>query len=216
MKTYTLTLFFLIFINITHGQTFSNKQSDKLKSYNCSLRIKKDSTVNFIYNRDDNGVYGEYIGTIKKVNDTLHRLSLTMTIGQFYMRSLHKDTIYIQLDNKIAIYLDKIQIAYSDGTASKVLQGYDRKKNPIRLLKIPVNKKLFNNKKGKDYVNITINRKNFISDNFLSFKIPFGSSASFTCGEKEEFDIVIKNKQLWTVGQPPLQTGDFKLEKVGN
>jgi len=84
---------------------------------------------------------------------------------------------------------------------------------PINLLKIPINKKLFNQKKGMDYITITINRKNFLTDNFLSFKIPFGSAASFTSGQKITFDLIIKNNNLWTVGQPPLQTGHFKLGK---
>lgn len=135
-----------------------------------------------------------------------------MTIGQFYMKSFDKDTIYIQLDSNIARQLDKIQVEYSDGKTRKQLQGYDRLGNPIRLLKIPVDKKLFNEKKGTDFITLTINRKNFLTDNFLSFKIPFGSAASFTKGRQEEFYVVIKNGQLFTTGKPPLQTGHFRLK----
>jgi hypothetical protein len=169
--------------------------------------------INFIYNRDFNGIYGDHNGTIKKINDTLYRVSATMTIGQFYMKSFDNDTIYIQLESNIARQLDKIQIEYSDGKTRKLLQGYDRMGQPINLLKIPINKKLFNQKNGMDYITITINRKNFLTDNFLSFKIPFGSAASFTSGQKITFDLIIKNNNLWTVGQPPLQTGHFKLGK---
>ena len=64
-----------------------------------------------------------------------------------------------------------------------------------------------------DFITITINRKNFLTDNFLSFKIPFGSAASFTSGQEITFDLIIENNKLWTVGQPPLQTGHFKLDK---
>jgi len=204
---------FLISGNVSCGQTFIGKQSDKLKRYNCSFRINKDSSINFIYDRDFNGVYGEHKGRIKKINDTLYRVSATMTIGQFYMKSFYNDTIYIQLDSNIARQLDKIQIEYTDGKTRKQLQGYDRMENPIGLLKIPVDKKLFNEKKATDYITIIINRKNCLTDNFLSFKIPFGSAASFTSGQKITFDVVIKNNKLWTVRQPPLQTGHFKIDK---
>jgi len=213
MKISILTLMFLISVNVLFGQTFIGKQSDKLKRYNCSFHINKDSSINFIYDRNFNGVYGDHYGSIKKINDTLYRVSATMTIGQFYMKSFDNDTIYIQLDSIIARQLDKIQIEYTDGKTREQLQGYDRMGNPIRLLKIPVDKKLFNEKKGIDFITITINRKNFLTDNFLSFKIPFGSAASFTSGQKIIFDVVIKNNKLWTVGQPPLQTGHLNLDK---
>lgn len=213
MKISILILMFLISVNNSFGQTFIGKQSDKLKRYNCSFRINKDSSINFIYDRDFNGIYADHRGTIKKLNDTFYRVSATMAIGQFYMKSFDNDTIYIQVDPNIARQLDKIQIEYTDGKTRKQLQAYDRTGNPIELLKIPVDKKLFNEKKGTDYITITINRKNFLTDNFLSFKIPFGSAASFTSGQKITFDVEIKDNKLWTVGQPPLQTGHFKLDK---
>lgn len=213
MKTSILTFMILITASVSFGQTFIGKQSDKLKRYNCTFHINKDSSIIFIYDRDFNGIYGEHKGTINKINDTLYRVSATMTIGQFYMKSFGKDTFYIQLDSDIARQLDKISIEYSDGKTIKHLQGYDRNGNPRDLLKIPVDKNLFNEKKVAGYVTIIINRKNFLTENFLTFKIPFGSAASFTSGQKIEFDIVIKNNRLWTVGKPPLQTGHFKLEK---
>lgn len=197
---------------LSFGQTFVGTSTDKMKAYNCNLRINKDSSVNFIYSSHDNTTYGEHIGTIRKVKDTLYSISTTMTIGQFSMKSFHQDTIYIQLDSKIARQLDKIQVEYTNGKTGKQLQGYDRLGNLIRLLKIPIDKTLFNDKKGKDFIVITINRKNFLTDNFLSFKIPYGSAASFTAGEVVNFNVIIKNKQLYTTGIPPLQTGHFSLK----
>lgn len=197
---------------LSFGQTFVGTSTDKMKAYNCSIRINKDSTINFIYNRHNNAVYGEHIGTIKKVNDTLFHISMTMTVGQFFMKSFNNDTIYIQLDSNIARQLDKIQVEYSDNKTRKQLQGYDRLGNSIGLLKILVDKKLFNEKKGTDFITITINRKNFLTDNFLEFKIPFGSAASFTKGKQENFNVVIKNGHLSTIDIPPLQTGHFKLK----
>lgn len=213
MKTTILILKFLVLTNFSFGQTFIGTQTEKFKRYNCTIRVNKDSTINFIYHRDKNGVYVDHKGTIKKLNNTLYRISATMTIGQFYMKSYDNDNIYIKINPNIARQLDKIQIEYANGKNSKQLQGYDRFENPIGLLKIPVDKKLFNAKIGTNFITITINRKNFLSDNFLSFRIPYGSAASFTSGKKTEFNIVIKGNQLWTVGKPPLQTGYFKLKK---
>jgi len=46
----------------------------------------------------------------------------------------------------------------------------------------------------------------------LAFKIPLGTTAHFTCGDKLNFNIVKKNKQLWTIEKSPLQTGNFNLK----
>lgn len=213
MKVSSLLFIFSILANVSHAQTFIGKQHEHQEGYTCSLHINNDSSVIFIYDRDANGIYAEYFGAIKKLNDSLYRVSATQEIGQFCMKSFNNDTIYIQLDPDIATQLDKIQVAYADGKTRKELQGYDRKGQPINVLKIPVDKKLFNERKGTDYITITINRKNFLTDNFLSFKIPFGSAASFTSGQKTTFDVVIKGNKLHTVAQAPLQTGHFKLEK---
>jgi len=211
LRNILIILTFVLPNSLSFGQTFGGTSIDKLKAYKCTIRINKDSTINFIYNRHRNGVYGEHIGTLSKINDTLHRISATMTIGQFILKSFDKDTIYIQLDSNIGRQLDIVQVEYSNGKKRKQLQGYDRLGNPIGLLKIPVDMNLFNEKKGTDFITITINRKNFLSDNFLSFNIPYGSAASFTKGQQEEFYVVIKNGQLFTIGNPPMQTGHFKL-----
>lgn len=213
MKIIILTLIFFISVNISFGQTYINKKLDKSNKYNYSFRINKDSTINFIYEKNYEGEYGDHTGKIKKINDTLFRVSAIMIVSQFSIKSFNNDTIYIQLESNIARQLDAIEIKYSDNKTREQLQGYDRMGKPIEILKIPVKKKLFNNKKGKNFITITINRKNFLSDNFLSFKIPFGSSASFSSGQKNEFDVVIKNNKLWTVGKPPLQIGHFKVDK---
>ncbi len=208
----------IILTNIfSFGQTFVGTSTDRMKAYNCTIHINKDSTVYFIYNTDKNGVYADYVGRIKKIDDTLFHISATMRIGQFYMKSFRKDTIYIQLDSTIARTLDKIQVEYSDKQTRKQLKGYDRLGHSIELLKIPIDKNLFNEKKGTDFIEISVNRKHLLIDKFLSFRIPFGSAASFTKGQKEDFFVIIKNGQLYTTTNPPLQTGHFKLRiKKGN
>lgn len=195
--------------HIKNGQTFVGTSTDL---YNCILRINKDSTVNFIYDRDNKSVYGEHIGTIKRLNDTLFHISTTMTFGQFYMKSFTDDTLYIAIDKTVALELDNISIIYSNKT-QKHFAGYDKQRQPIELLKIPIDKKLFNTQKGTNIVTIIINRKNFLSDNFLTFEIPFGSAASFTKGQQEDFYVVIKNGQLYSTKNQPLQTGHFKLKR---
>ena len=200
----------LILVNIVAlGQTFVGTSTDL---YNCTIRINKDSTINLIYDIENNSVYGEYLGTIKQVNDTLFHILATMTIGQFYMKTFYEDTLYIAIDSTIALELDKISIRYTNKT-SKHFAGYDKQGQPIDLLKIPVDKKIFNRQKGTDIVTIIINRKNFLSDNFLTFEIPFGSASSFTKGQQEDFYVVFKNGQLYTTKNKPLQTGHFKLNR---
>lgn len=196
-------------------RTFVGYSTEKLNVYNCTIRINKDKTVNFIYNRDKNGIYGEHIGTIKKLNDTLFHISATMTIGQFYMESFDDDTIYIAIDSLIGKELDEISIKYSNKTQQH-FAGYDKQGKPIDLIKIPINKKLFNSQKRTNIVTIIINRKSILSDKNLTFEIPFGSAASFTKGQKEDFYVVIRGEQLYTTNNPPLQTGHFKLNLKRN
>ncbi len=213
MKTYILILLFFASIQVSFGQTFISKHHRKLEKYNCSLKINNDSSILFIYHKNFNGIYGEYIGQIARLKDTVYRISATMTIGQFYMKPYDKDTLYIHLDSSIAKLLNKIQVEYADGITRKQLQGYSSLGDPMTLLKMPINKKLFNQKRGTNFITITINRKHFLSDSLLSCRIPFGSAASFTSGQKLEFDVIIKDNKLLTIGQPPLQTGAFVLYK---
>ena len=195
----------------TFGQIFTGFSTNKNDGYQCNITIHNDSIINFAYSRDDNGIYAEHIGTIKKIDDTLFHVSTIMTIGQFYMKSNSDDTLYIHIDSLISLQLDKIQIEYLDKTHEQ-LQGYDKYRKPIDCLKIPLGKNKFNRKAGSNYVIITINRKSFITGDFLSFKIPFGSAASFTSDYKVNFNVIIKNGELYTTDKPPSQTGHFKLK----
>lgn len=210
-----LILYFLIVLSpvLSYGQTFEGSSIDNNKSYHCLLQIKPDSNITYIYSRDKNGIYAEYGGKIKKHTDSTYRIKAELAIGQHYMKSFNKDTLYIQLDPKIARTLDKIEVEYSNKKNRKQLQGYDRKGQPISLLKIPVNKELFNSNKGTDYVKITVNRKNRITGEWLSFIIPFGSAASITKSDEIELIIKMKNGIIETIGNRPIQTGHIKLKK---
>lgn len=143
LRKLIVLLTFILPNTILFGQTFFWTSTDKMKAYNCTIRINKDSTLNFIYDRQSNGVYGEHIGTLSKITDTLYKISATMTIGQFQLKSFNKDTIYIQLDSNIARQLDIIQVENSEGKGRTQFQGYDRLGNQIGLIKMPVDMKLF-------------------------------------------------------------------------
>jgi hypothetical protein len=203
-------LAFILIISTLQGQSFSGVSVDKRNGYQCEFRINKDSTINFIYHRPDNVIYAEYRGTIKRKNDSLFYVEATMQIGQFYMKSFDTDTFYIQLKDEIGLQLDKIEFEFSD-KSTKNYQGYTREGKAIALIKVPIDKKKFSEKKGSDNLTLRINRKNFISNDFLNFKIPFGSAASFSMGEKIEFDVILQKGQLVSTGKAPIQTGHFKM-----
>ena len=215
MRKLIIILTLILLYASTFGQTFigSTDKNPYIKGdqYNLALRINIDSTINFIFDRDYQSLYGEFNGRIVKLNDTLYRISSTLTFRQACMKSFNLDTFYIQLYKNIATQLDTIQFEYSDGKTRKQFKGYDSLYNPIMLLKIPVDKKLFNNEKGKDFITITINRKNFLIDNYLSFKIPYGSASIFEAGRQLDFNIVIKNGELYTIEEPKSLYGDFGL-----
>lgn len=211
-----LKLFSVILVLLSHtlfGQVYSGQNLQRFGKYNCVLRINNDNTVNFIYNNNnDNTGYGDHYGKIKKLNDTLFHISAIMTIGQFFEMAPYTDSIFVSIDHKITKGLGKLKIAYSNG-GFKEYTNYNKNGIDDGYIKIKVNKNLFNRAKGKNYFNLSIDRKNSITQKPLVFKIPFGSAAYFTGNEKLEFDVVIKNGYLWSVGKPPLQTGHFKLKR---
>lgn len=201
---------FILMSTAIKAQTYQGYSSNG--AYQCSLRVLSDSTVHLVCNSPNNTSYTAYTGTISATRGGLLHISATMTIGQFAMKTWHKDTLYIQLDTAIADQLDKIQIQYANNTYEQ-LRGYDSMGSPLRLLKVPVDSSIFNNQSGSNYVIITVNRRDYSTGEWLSFKIPFGSAASITAGQLLEFDVLLEGKKLTTAGQPPLQTGHFTLTK---
>lgn len=211
MKKLLLVLLCLLPTFLLVAQNFSGTSLEEKAAYSCDLRINSDSSVNFIYSTRGNVVYGEYLGSISKMKDSLYHISLKQTFGQYNMKSFHPETLYISIDTIVAHQLNKIQIRFTNNTYLQ-LRGYDQHGRANQMLKIPIDEQIFNARKGYDYITITVNRKNYLSDDFLSFDIPFGSAASFTKGELLSFDVIIYNKQLSTTGKAPLQTGHFLLK----
>ncbi|RFS18595.1 hypothetical protein [Emticicia sp. C21] len=215
-----LKLFSAIFILLSHtlfGQLYSGRIPDFQDD--CLLRINPDSTIDFVYSREDIGTYADHYGKIQKLNDTLFHISATMTIGQFSNKT-RRDSIFVSLDSNVINKLGKIKIAYSNGSFKEYnFEEYNNYKRNVvgdRYIKIKINKNLLNSSPGKNFITIAIERKNPITQKPLVFKIPLGSAPAFSGGENLEFDVVIKNGYLWTTGEPPANTGDFKLKKVNN
>ena len=207
------TLPIILYSMLSLGQIFEGYSIEENKNYHCLFQIEPDSSIVFTYDRDKNGIYAEYVGEIERVTDATFKVKATLAIGQYYMKSYSKDTLYIKLDSKIARTLDKIQVEYSNKKNRKQLQGYDSQGQPIALLKVPIDQELFNANKGTDAVEITVNRKNRITGAWVSFTIPFGSAASIVTGREIEFEVKIENETLESIGQRPIQTGHIKLKK---
>ncbi|GAB3519325.1 hypothetical protein [Emticicia fontis] len=211
-------LFYVLLVLLSHT-SFGQIYSGRIPDYHddCLLRINQDRTVDFVYSGDDLSSYADHRGKIRKLNDTLFHISAIMSVGQFSQKA-RKDSIFITLDSNITDQLGKIKIIYSNGSSKEFnFNEYNHYKRNVvgdRHLKIKANHTLFNSTKGKDYILIAVERKKPITQEPLVFRIPFGSAPSFSGGEELEFDVVIKNDYLWTTGEPPANTGDFKLKKV--
>ena len=194
---------------ISFGQLYEGYSTYKERYL---LQIDKDSSITYIYNTKGNTLYTEYRGRIQKLTDSTYAVKAELSIGQYVMKSFDKDTLYIQLDSQIAHQLDVIEIEYANGKNRIQLQGSDPKGHAIPMLRIPVNKALFNEKKGYDFVKITINRKNWITDEWLTFKINYGSAASFSKGGEIELIVTIADGVLRIIGDKPTQTGHILLK----
>lgn len=217
MKKYlTFKLFycipFLFALTLCPAQTYGNSNLGKSKRLNVLLRINPDNTVNMVLDQDENGLYAEYLGNIKQINDSIFHITATLSIGQFYMMAHRPNEIIIVMDPAAAPILDKITLTYSNGVFVR-RSCLDKRARPKTQLDFPVTEKLLNNKKGSDFYTLSISRKGIITGAPLNFKIEYGSAASFTAGRKIEFDIQMNDRFLWTFGEPPLQSGLFKLER---
>lgn len=199
---------------MSFGQTFEGYTTDDYKSYHCLLQIQPDSSITFIYNQTQNTVYAEFVGHLRKKTDSTYLINAELAIGQFMMKSFDPDTFYIQLAPQIAVQLDKIEIEYTNHVR-QLLQGYDRiDDSPYLMLKIPINATNFNASDGKNTLKITINRKNGVTHEWVSFTIHYGSAAYIISKAPLELEVSLKNGIVKSVGKKPLQTGHFILKKV--
>ncbi len=198
-------------LNVNHlfGHDFTGHSEYQ---YKCFLNVYKDGAVKYIYESSNKGVFAEHDGSIKEINDSVFQVQTKLTFGQFTMKSFNLDTFYISIDKKLISELNKISVKFSDNT-KKHFTCYDRYGEPITLIKIPVDKKIFNNKTGSNKVVIILNRKNGITNKPLIFEIPYGSAASFMEGDKNDFYVILKNDELRTTKRVPEQTGHFKLKR---
>lgn len=183
------------------GQVFTGNTIDK--EYKCSLKINPDSSIIFIYDDPRGYAFGEHEGTIHKFNDTLFHITCTLTYGQFIQMSLNSDTICIQIDEPVLKLIDSVTVKYKNGQEKNFL--------------ITKNSRHICFRTDKKHVSVTTNHRNQITGKKNSFIIPFRSDASFASGENVEFDIVIQNGKVKTVGKETVpQTGHFTLTRTNS
>jgi hypothetical protein len=212
MKQILIITFIISSIQFSYGQIFTGYHNENNSIHDLTFRIKKDSTINLIYQINNKAVYAEYIGKIKRINDTLYSVSGKLITSQYFMKAPYEDSITIQMDSAIARQIDKISIEYSNGETIDISK-YDKKWREFYGISIPNKMLLYNAKKNKNYIFITINRKNNITDEFLKFQIPFGSASYFSTGDLIAFEIVIKHNFAWIIGEPPVEFGNLKMKK---
>lgn len=212
MKQLLIIILITSSIKLSYGQSFIGHHNENKNIYDWTFRIKKDSTINLIYEINNKSVYAEYIGKIKRVNDTIYNVSAKLITGQYVMKAPYKDSITIQMDSTIARQIDKITIEFFNGKTIDISK-YDKIWGKYRGISIVNDRLLYNDRKDKNSIFITINRKNNITDEFLKFQIPFGSAAYFSTGDLIEFQIVIKNNFAWIIGESPIEFGNLKMKK---
>lgn len=212
MKTFSI-LFFLLNTSL-YGQVFSNESSPNEKGYTCFLKIHPNDSVDFVYKYPDNVVYAEYQGKVQKQQDTMH-FSLTMTLGQYYMKAWDEQEIFILVDSIFAERFPGIRFRYANGDFRR-LSSISRKNRgrPVGAIKFRANPDLFSRQKGKDHFMLELPVKDPFLATPLVFTIPYGSNASFVAGRKLKFQAVLQNGSLQTVGEPVVQTGHFTLKPL--
>jgi len=107
-----LTIILCLIYSMAFGQLYSGKalyRDDHL----CELKINEDSSVYFIVHDKDNVSYTEYSGKIRKVNDTLDRLTF-MSCFQKFSFACNIDTLILTTHDKFT-RISKVTVKYKDG-----------------------------------------------------------------------------------------------------
>ncbi|HTL83077.1 MAG TPA: hypothetical protein VL651_15295 [Bacteroidia bacterium] len=209
-----LVLPFLLIGTLLHSQIYTGSSTNSSgKHYGCYFKIDPDSSIRFTTSGKDIGIYADYTGTIRRVNDSVYHVTTTMRFCQSYFTSPNTDTLYIRIDSSIALQLDEIEVNYADGIHRKTFRGYDTLGRAIALVRVPIDKKLYNRNAATDSVKIIVNRMNPVTNDFLSIQVRYGFSVFYAAGEKLEFDVEIKDDKLRTVNQKGLVCGQLKMKK---
>jgi hypothetical protein len=207
-------LFFILFLAscTPYLHVLEGSSTDKYKSYQCSFHINKDSSLSYIYSRDHNGIYGEYRGKLTRILGDTFEINAKLILGHHYMKTPSYDTFYIRFDSVVAYHIAPLKLSYTDRRVIFYVSGYHPySKQYILLSKILLNPRLFNSNEGRNYVSLSLSRKNRITGKKVSFRIPYGAAANFWEGDDLSLLVKIKNGALWTIGDPPEITGHIRL-----
>ena len=141
------------------------------------------------------------------MNDSLFHVSVNMSIGQFSQKAWYPEMI-ISIDSTIET-VGNISVKYFNGNTKEICPEGKTK----GLIRFKPNYEWFSNTPEKKYLTFCYKKgcSNGSCQIYFESKIDYGSEPHYTADQKEEFDIIIKNHRIWTVGEPPLQTGHFKL-----
>ncbi|MBL7808976.1 MAG: hypothetical protein JNN28_14250 [Saprospiraceae bacterium] len=204
----------MLITSTSSAQTFSNVSAPNEKGYTIRLQLNPDGTADFAYQKPDNVVFASYTGTWQKVQDTL-RFELSMQLGQFYMKAWDEREVYIKVDSLFAERFPVVRFRYANGDFRR-LSCVSRKQRckPTGDLHFLADPRRFSNQKGKDYYVLELPVIDPFNNAPLIFTIPFGSNASFVANRKLEFQAVLQNDSIQTIGEPVLQTGHFSLPLI--
>jgi hypothetical protein len=216
LKNILIILTFILTNISLCAQIFTGKSIDKSKNYNCALKINSDSSIIFICNTEENELYGQYEGTIKRVNDSVFSISATMTLGKTYAENFYKanttthvinDTDYVFIDTTYKEMLKFVKIKYANN------QEIEYKWNTENSMFLA--KRQFNKSDKKNYYYIQTEANDKINGKKLSFIVRFGTIAAFEKGQKLEINVIIKGNYLFSIDAFNETMGEFKMTKRG-
>ena len=220
LKLQTLRIILILILtivcfNITiNGQIYSGASDNNDQ---ILFQINKDSSIKFIYYQEL-GIYAEHIGYIQKINDSVYHISATMSFANYLTLTLYtydtvtgvtNDTDYFHISRPFISQDDTVIIKYANGQTRNYIP-YDNQGNEVNFV---LDKKLLNDKPKSNYYTVIFKRKNEITGQPLTFILGQHTGMSYLSGIKLDFDVIIKNNNLWSKNGYELPTGHFKLKK---
>jgi len=197
-----------VFIVVSsHAQLFQGE--NEKKDYTCYLKINLDSTIIFVVQNKTHICYQESVGTIKHLSDSIYLIRSQIVFGYGIMENDY------QQYKRFGVFVESNYPAFKE-VQNLTVRYYNGKDTSIRVIKGKHNDVFFNQKlysKKHPFVTLYTGRKNPLTGEEVYVKLFIGASADFSSLYSEKYQVSMRNNLIQSAGEPPIQIGNFKLNK---
>jgi hypothetical protein len=173
-------------------------------NYVCYLKVSPDNSVNFVYGQNDYAVFGEHSGTISRINDSTFHVKCKLDFGHYINKAFTTDSFEIWVDSPNLIDKSTVLVQYDN---DELMTGRRIDKDGVTFAFDP---ELFSHRRPA--LILTNHIHPFLNEP-INIKAYFGSASQFVSGDEVEFDVLMTDKMVKSIGEGVGQTGHFELKR---